>query len=956
MTLEELKAIGEAPEWMDEPGYITISKGYLLPDETPKQMYQRVARTAAKYSKDPEYWEAKYLDIMLKNWLCPASPVLSNFGTERGLPISCNSIHVGDSVDSIYSKLHEFALLSKHGAGVGIYMGDIRGTNAKVNGNGVSSGVIPWIKNYDSATVSVKQGKTRGAASAIYLPIDHPDIEEFLDLRRQTGDVNRRSQNVNHGVCISDKWMQEMTAGDQHKREIWKKVLKTRFETGEPYLFFTDSVNRQNPECYSDKGLSVKTSNICFSGDTMLYTKDGYRRLRDLWVLGDQLEYSDFMEKKSFPHLSIVNSMGVAKSTPIYRTSEAAEVYAVTLNTGHTFKTTADHDFILADGTRRKLRELDIGAELKRSTVEVFGSYSNEEYALLAGMVIGDGSISIERKSDQMAAHIRLWNEDIEDCGYILQESLKKLAAKYNNSNGGNLGDFEFKPKYLDNFNFVRAEVTSRVLGRMLRDDGLHPGNKHKVPDSLWSGEKGTVAAFIRGLMSADGSVQVKDTAKYKSIEIRIGQTSRELLEQVHLLLSQFGIFSKIRSMRKSDTQLMNDGKGGLKEYRRQAMFELIISGRKACEKYMAEIGFIQDKKNAKAIKWLDEHKGSNNSHIEQKVFIMDIEFAGIEETFCLTEPESNEVTVHGVHTGQCTEIFLHTDEDHSFVCCLSSMNLVRWDEWKDTDAVETSIRFLDAVLEEYITRGRDYKGLSASIRSAIKGRALGLGVLGYHSLLQMKMYPFDSFEAMMLNNQIFKTMREKAEASTRQLAEELGEPEWCKGHGRRNTHLLAIAPTASNSTIAGGHSPGIEPVPANMYSQKSAKGTFIRKNPLTVKLLQEKGKDLPEVWKSINANDGSVQHLKFLSDEEKAVFLTAREINQFALIKQAEQRQKYIDQGQSLNLFFASNTSAQYLHDVHVQAWKGGMIKSLYYLRSEGVLKGDMASRSKEECAACEG
>ena len=565
MTLEELKACGEAPEWMDEPGYTTISKGYLLPDETPRQMYQRVAKAAAKYSKDPEYWEQKYLDIMLKNWLCPASPVLSNFGTERGLPISCNSIHVGDSVDSIYSKLHEFAMLSKYGAGVGIYMGDIRGTNAKVSGNGVSSGVIPWIKNYDSATVSVKQGKTRGAASAIYLPIDHPDIEEYLDLRRQTGDINRRSQNVNHGVCISDKWMQDMIAGDPHKREIWRKVLKTRFETGEPYLFFTDSVNRQNPECYTSNKLSVKTSNIC-------------------------------------------------------------------------------------------------------------------------------------------------------------------------------------------------------------------------------------------------------------------------------------------------------------------------------------------------------------------------------------------------------TEIFLHTDEDHSFVCCLSSMNLVRWDEWKDTDAVETSIRFLDAVLEEYITRGKDYKGLSASIRSAIKGRALGLGVLGYHSLLQMKMLPFDSFEAMMLNNQIFKTLRDKAEVSTKQLAEEFGEPEWCKGFGRRNTHLLAIAPTASNSTIAGGHSPGIEPVPANMYSQKSAKGTFIRKNPLTIKLLQEKGKDTPDVWKSINANDGSVQHLKFLSDEEKAVFLTAREINQFALIKQAEQRQRYIDQGQSLNLFFASNTSAQYLHDVHVQAWKGGMIKSLYYLRSEGVLKGDMASRSKEECAACEG
>lgn len=576
-SLEELKTSGEAPMWLDQPGYETITKGYLLPNETPRGMYRRVAKAASLHSTNPAYWEEKYFHAMWVNWLCPASPVLSNMGTDRGLPISCNSIHIGDSVDSIYMKLHEFSMLSKNGAGVGIYMGDIRGTNAKVNGNGKSSGVIPWIKNFDSATLSVKQGSTRGAASAVYLPIDHADIEEFLDVRRQTGDVNRRSQNVNHGVCITDKWMSEMLAGDVQKREIWKKTLKTRYETGEPFLFFTDSVNRQNPECYIANDLDVKTSNIC-------------------------------------------------------------------------------------------------------------------------------------------------------------------------------------------------------------------------------------------------------------------------------------------------------------------------------------------------------------------------------------------------------TEIFLHTDRKHSFVCCLSSMNLVRWDEWKDTDAVETSIRFLDAVLEEYITKGqlteidedgevvKKYKGLESSIRSAIKGRALGLGVLGYHTLLQMKGFAFDSFDSMMINNQIFKTLREKAEVATKQLALDHGEPEWCKGFGRRNTHLLAIAPTASNSTISGGHSAGIEPIPANMYSQKSAKGTFIRKNPQLVKLLQSKNKDLPEVWKSINENSGSVQQLKFLSDEEKAIFLTAREINQFALIKQAEQRQKYIDQGQSLNLFFASNASAQYLHDTHVMAWKSGMLKSLYYLRSEGVLKGDLASRSKDECLACQG
>jgi ribonucleoside-diphosphate reductase alpha chain len=302
-----------------------------------------------------------------------------------------------------------------------------------------------------------------------------------------------------------------------------------------------------------------------------------------------------------------------------------------------------------------------------------------------------------------------------------------------------------------------------------------------------------------------------------------------------------------------------------------------------------------------------------------------------------------------------CTEIFLHTDPDHSFVCCLSSLNLVKWNEWKDTDTVELSIRFLDAVLEEYIVKSEPKPGLEASRRSAIKGRAVGLGVLGWHTLLMERMIPFDSFEAMMLNSQIFSRIRAKAEASTAQLAIELGEPEWCKGFGRRNTHLLAIAPTASNSTISGGHSPGIEPCPALIYSVKGAKGTFITKNPTFVRLLQSIGQDKPEVWKSINEQNGSCQHLPFLSAEQKAVFLTAREINQHAIVKQAAQRQKWVDQGQSVNLFFAANSSAKYVHEVHIGAWESGM-KSLYYLRTEGVIRGDLASRSKEECAACEG
>lgn len=563
MNLSELKLSGEAPEWMDEAALKTLSSGYLLPNETPRQMYLRVAKAAASYYTESKKYEEKFFFIMWKNWLCLASPVLSNMGTNRGLPISCNTIHVGDSVDSIFMKNYELAILSKNGAGVGIYFGDIRGRGADIKGNGISEGIVPWAKVMDTTTVSVNQGSTRRGASAIYLPVEHLDIEEFINIRRSTGDVNRRCLNINHGICISDEWMQSMIAGDSKKRKIWEELLRNRVETGEPYLFFTDNVNNNNPECYKKNNLNVKSSNIC-------------------------------------------------------------------------------------------------------------------------------------------------------------------------------------------------------------------------------------------------------------------------------------------------------------------------------------------------------------------------------------------------------SEITLFTDPDHTFVCCLSSLNLVKWEEWKDTDTVNLTVRFLDAVLEEYIKKTENMRGMEASRRSAIKGRAIGIGVLGFHTLLQEKELSFDSFGSMQLNAEIFRTIRKKAEEETAILAQELGEPEWCKGFNRRNTHLCAVAPTVSNSIISGGHSAGIEPISANIFTQKSAKGTFIRKNLTLEKLLKSKGFNTPEIWKSINEQNGSVQHLSCLSPEEKEVFLTAREINQHTIVKLAVQRQKWVDQAQSVNLFFASNSSAKYIHEVHLNAWKSGL-KTLYYLRSDGVIKSDLASRSENECKACE-
>jgi ribonucleoside-diphosphate reductase alpha chain len=283
-------------------------------------------------------------------------------------------------------------------------------------------------------------------------------------------------------------------------------------------------------------------------------------------------------------------------------------------------------------------------------------------------------------------------------------------------------------------------------------------------------------------------------------------------------------------------------------------------------------------------------------------------------------------------------------------------MNLLRWEEWKDTDAIQLSIWFLDAVLSEYIRKIEEQgiPGFEPALLSARKGRAIGLGVLGWHSLLQARSIPFDSFESMFLNSQIFRKLQSEAEIATRDLALAYGEPEWCKGHGRRNTHLIAVAPTVSNSIISGSVSPGIEPIAANVFSLKTSKGVFIRKNLLLEKLLADRGENTPEVWNQVIKDNGSVSSLKCMTDHEKEVFQTALEINQFAIIKQASQRQKWIDQAQSLNLFFGINSDPQYIQNCHIQAWKDG-IKTLYYLRAESALKGDNVSRQADECRACE-
>jgi ribonucleoside-diphosphate reductase alpha chain len=306
----------------------------------------------------------------------------------------------------------------------------------------------------------------------------------------------------------------------------------------------------------------------------------------------------------------------------------------------------------------------------------------------------------------------------------------------------------------------------------------------------------------------------------------------------------------------------------------------------------------------------------------------------------------------------------LPSNDEWSFVCCLSSINLLHYDKWKDTDAVETLTYFLDAVMEEFITKLEVFKDspnkddqltfnfMEKAYNFAKSNRALGLGALGWHSLLQSKMLPFDSQEAYNLNNEIFKLIKEKSYKASEEMAKKYGEPEVLKGYGRRNATLNAIAPTTSSAFILGQVSQGIEPIWSNVYVKDIAKIKTTIKNPILENVLEEKGRNTPDVWRSIRDNDGSVDHLDFLTEHEKDVFKTYAEIDQKVIVYQAANRQNYIDQGQSINIMAHPDMPIKDLNDVYVTAWRLG-VKSMYYQHSMNAAQ---KFKQKKECASCEG
>lgn len=576
MTANAITTNSASDTRLTEFGKAVLQDRYLLEGETYQGLF---ARVSSFYGDNPEHSQRLY-EYMSNMWFMPATPILSNGGTKRGLPISCFLNETEDSLQGIVDLWNENVWLAARGGGIGSYWGNLRSIGEKVRGNGKTSGVIPFMRVQDSLTLAISQGSLRRGSSAVYLPIDHPEIEEFIDIRKPTGgDPNRKALNIHHGVAVTDAFMEAVEKNeDWHlrspkdksvvatvsARSVWIKLLTARVETGEPYLLFIDTVNKAIPTHHKKLGLLVKTSNLC---------------------------------------------------------SE------ITLPTG-----------------------------------------------------------------------------------------------------------------------------------------------------------------------------------------------------------------------------------------------------------------------------------------------------------------------------------FDHLGKSRTAVCCLSSLNLEYYDEWKDNPQfIEDVMRFLDNVLQDFIDTAPG--SMERAAYSAMRERSVGLGVMGFHSFLQARDIPVESVMAKVWNTKIFEHIKTEADKASVTLAHEKGPCMDAEEAGvmERFSNKIAIAPTASISIIAGNSSPGIEPYAANSFTQKTLTGSFTVRNKNLVKLLEEKGKNGDDTWSSISTNEGSVQHLDFLTQHEKDVFKTAPEIDQRWIIDLAADRAKFICQAQSLNIFLAGDVHKRDLHQIHFQAWKKG-VKSLYYCRSNSIQRADKITHKVEE------
>ena len=868
--------------WLNEDSRIFLSRGYLKKDQTAEERIKEIADKAEEYLGIEGYAD-KFYDYMSRGFYSLSSPVWANYGKKRGLPVSCFGSFIDDNMESILYGHAENGMLMKNGGGTSGFFGAVRERGAPISDQGESSGSVHFMQMYDTLASVVSQGSVRRGFFSAYLPIEHSDADEFLDI----GTEGHPIQGLTTGITVSNEFLKKVLDGDSDARRIWAKVLQRRSEIGFPYIFFTDNVNDGKPDVYKDLKMQIHASNMCVTGDTKILTDKGYVTIQDV----------------SGTEVNVWNGEEFSLSK-VEKTGSNQELIEIKFSNGQTLKCTPYHKFYNELGEEIRAKDLKIGTKMIKHDLPVIDNYKTIEGDWYAtGFYAGDGC--------KVGNNSRIY---LYGNKKSLFENFKELAMNI-------IVQDEYDRIY---FNYPVYDV----------DKSFVPYGDYSLKDKL---------AWLEGLSDSDGTL-VNNNG---SLQVQISSVNDEFIKNVHLMLQTMGCQSKISTIRESGNYELPDGNGGLKNYDCKTVYRINISS--YALNTLVSLGFSPKRIDLTEIKNADRNAS-------RFVYVSEISEIENDDTYCFNEPKKHMGMFNGILTGQCSEIALPSSIDETFTCVLSSINLLHWDEIVKTDAIETMVYFLDTVVTEFInkTEGKPY--FERANRFAKNHRALGMGVLGWHSYLQSNMIAFESVDAAQKNLDISKELNKRAYEASAKLADLFGEPELLKGYGRRNTTLLAVAPTKSSSFILGQVSQSIEPEFSNCYVKDLAKLKVTIKNPYLKKLLEEKGKDTPDVWDSIKNVDGSVQHLVFLTPEEKAVFKTFSEIDPYAIIDQAATRQKYIDQAQSLNLMLDPDTTVKDINALYLYAWQSG-VKSLYY--SYSMSKAQSLTRKKIsslDCASCEG
>lgn len=923
--------------WLNHDSRTFLSRGYLLEGETAEQRIRQIAEAAEGYLKDmspkPSEWDG-YADTfeqyMLNGWISLASPVWSNFGRDRGLPISCNGSYIDDSIDDILFKTGEVGKMTQLGAGTSAYFGAIRPRGSIISSGGKSDGPVHYMGLIDSVVNIVSQSNVRRGNCAVYLPVDHPDIKEFLELREEGSDIH----NLSLGVCVPDQWMREMIDGDAKKRKIWARIIQKRSETGYPYIFFTDTVNNNKPVWYKDQELKIHASNLCLAGDQRVVTDKGYLTAEQLY--------------KTQEPLTLTDGFRTVSASPMFLKEIAGDVYEIVYSNGLRQKVTGYHGIPVIDERnniiRMEAKDLRVGDHVAIQTEKgLFGKTNKPDEAFLLGLYQGDGT----QHGD--AIHINLWEPDFDLIDEV-QKSFEMIHTEYGmdtyeitNQYGTrfsrNCTPSKFRDCHTGQSNVAKKALVSRTLKKALNFE------KGVIPDWIWTADETTTWQYIRGLFYADGTVNVTKS-KGEPVHLSISNIDKKFLEDLQLILNNLGLTSYLNLMRPAGVTSLPDGKGGVADYPTMDCWRLVISDKRSALEFEEQTKFLSRKGVA-----IENRSYRDNRKKRAKV--VSVTYLGQEPVYCPEVQTHDHIFVsQGLRTFNCAEIALPSSIDESFVCCLSSINLLHYDEWRNTNLVEVVTVFLDTVIEEYIRKTANYQFMSAAHEFARRHRAIGIGVLGYHSFLQSKSIAFESEEARKLNVEIHKLIDERSFEASADLAKHFGEPEVLRGYGQRNATRMATAPTTSSSFILGQVSPSREPLKDNYFTKKLAKGSFGYKNPYLKKVLKGYEKDTKDTWDSILLHGGSVQHLDFLTEHERNVFKTFGEISQFEIIFQAAQAQKFVDQAQSINLMIHPDTPAKDINKLIIAAWEMG-VKTLYYQRSTNPAQ--ELARELVKCSACE-